>query len=129
MIGKKLYTFTNFDDTTPIQKLSLRDQFRLMIKRLANSDQEQLKAEDAVTSQELTLKADLLEFLYKSTDPVRKGFHKSVTVAISSRFLPVLTVVLESTSIANYYDVNMRKPDIEYDIDYNIFVTLEVKAY
>lgn len=129
MIGKKLYTFTEVDDNTPIQKLSLRDQIRLMVKRLANSDQEQLRAEDAATTHELALKADLLEFLYKATDLVRKGMHESVTVSVSSKFLPVLNDVLESQSITTFYTVTVNKPDIEYDIDYMIQITLEVRAY
>ena len=129
MKGKKLFTFIEVDDNTPIQKLSLSEQLRVLVKRLTHDDKEQLRADDAETVYQLQLKANLLEFLHKATEKVRQGEHKSVTVAISSRFEPVLKDVLESASITAYYNVTVNKPDVEYDIEYFIRVTLEVKSY
>lgn len=129
MKGQKLFTFVVVDDSTPIQKLSFLEQLRVLIQRLTNEDKEQLKADDAETVYQLQLKADLLEFLQKATEKVRKGEHKSVTVSVSSKFLPVLDDVLTSNSVATYYDCTVEKPDIEYDIEYNIRITLEVKSY
>ena len=129
MKGKKIFSFVEVDDSTPIQKLSLGEQLRVLIRRATNGDREQLKADDAETVYNLQLKANLLEFLYKATEKVRQGEHHSVTVSISSKFLPVLDDVLQSRSIASYYDVKVFKPEIEYDIDYYIEVTLEVKSY
>ena len=36
--GKKLFTFVEVDANTPIQKLSVLDQFRVLIKKMANDD-------------------------------------------------------------------------------------------
>lgn len=129
MKGKKLSSFVVVDDSTPIQKLSIMEQLRVLIHRLSNGDREQLKADDAETVFELRLKADLLEFLHKSTELVRNGTHHSVTVAVSSKFKPVLQDVLESPSITSYYNTSVVDPDIAYDIDYFLQVTLEVKSY
>lgn len=129
MRGKKLFSFIEVDDNTPIQKLSVLDQLRLLVRNLTNTDREQLKTDSAETAYELQLKANLLEFLHKATEKVRNGEHRSVTVAVSSRFLPVLDEVLASPSISNFYTVSVFKPDIEFDIDYDIRVTLEVKSY
>jgi len=129
MKGKKLFSFVEVDDNTPIQKLSLSDQLRVLIKKLTDDEKEQLRADDAETVYQLQLKANLLEFFHKATEKVRQGEHKSVTMAVSSKFLPVLDEVLESSSIATYYKVSTFKPEIEYDIDYFIRVTLEVKSY
>lgn len=127
--GKKLFSFLEVTDETPIQKLSIMDQFRLLVRRLSNSDAEQLKADDAETVYELQLKADLQEFLYKATQKVRNGEEKSVTMNISSKFLPVLDSVLEGSTIKPFYTYEIHKPEVDLDIDYFIRLTLEVRAY
>lgn len=127
--GQKLFSFLEVTDDTPIQKLSVLEQFRLLIRKLSNADSEQLRADDAETVYALQLQADLLEFFQKATEKVRQGAEKKVTCQVSSKFLPVLNDVIESASISPYYEVAVETPDIEYDIDYFIKVTLEVKAY
>lgn len=129
MKGKKLFSFIAVDDNTPIQKLTFSEQLRVLIQRMTNESKEQLKADDAETVYQLQLKANLLEFLQKATEKVRQGEHHSVTVSVSSKFLPVLQEVLESTSIATYYTYSVDKPEIDYDIEYFIQITLEVKSY
>lgn len=129
MKGKKLFSFIAVDDNTPIQKLTFSEQLRVLIQRMTNESKEQLKADDAETVYQLQLKANLLEFLQKATEKVRQGEHHSVTVSVSSKFLPVLQEVLESTSISTYYTYIVDKPEIDYDIEYFIKITLEVKSY
>lgn len=129
MKGKKLFSFIAVDDNTPIQKLTFSEQLRVLIQRMTNESKEQLKADDAETVYQLQLKANLLEFLQKATEKVRQGEHRSVTVSVSSKFLPVLQEVLESTSISTYYTYSVDKPEIDYDIEYFIQITLEVKSY
>lgn len=127
--GQKLFSFIEVTDETPVQKLSILEQLRLLIRRLSNDDKEQLKADDAETLYSLQLKANLLEFLNKSTEKIRKGEERVVTVQIASKFLPVLDDVLESPTIAAYYTTTVSKPDIEFDIDYFVKLRLEVKSY
>lgn len=129
MLGKKLATFVEVDDTTPIQKLSVTEQLRLLLRRIANEDREQLRVEDAETVYQLQLKANLLEFIYKATETVRRGEHKSVTMAISSRFAPILDETLTAPAVAGFYTVTVDKPQVDFDIEYSIRVTLEVRSY
>lgn len=129
MKGKKLFSFVEVDESTPVQKLTFSEQLRVLIQRMTNENKEQLKADDAETVYQLQLQANLLEFLQKATEKVRQGEHKSVTVSVSSKFLPVLEDVLESSSVSTYYTYTVEKPEIEYDIEYFIQITLEVKSY
>lgn len=129
MKGKKLFSFIEVTEETPIAKLSILEQIRLLIVKLSNENREQLKAQDAETQEILRLQANLLEFFEKSTAPLREGKETKVAVQVSSKFLPVLDTVLQSNSIRTFYDVEVIKPDIEYDIDYFFKVILEVKAY
>ena len=126
---KRLFTYVEVDDNTPIQNLSIKDQLRVILRDLTRDDAEELKADDAATVYELQLRANLLEFIRGSTELIRKGVHSSVTMSISSRFEPVLDEVLSSSAVSNFYDVSVRRPNIEYDIPYMIEVTLEVKRY
>jgi hypothetical protein len=128
MKGKKLYTFVEVDDKTPIQKLSVSDQLRALLRRLTYNAANDLKAEDATTIYLLMLKANLLEFIQKSTEPIKRGEHSSVSLMLSSKFDPVLDEVLASPHVASFYNVTVNKPDIEYDIPYTIEVKLEVRT-
>lgn len=125
---KKLFTYVEVDDYTPIQKLSVKDQLRVLIQRLTYDDASELKTEDAVTVNQLTLQANLMEFLHRATDPIRKGEKHKVTVMVSNMFDPVLETVLNSNTIKNYYDIEVQRPDIEYDVKYFITIKMEVKT-
>ena len=127
--GRKLFSFLEVTDDTPIQKLSILEQFRLLVRRLSNSDAEQLKADSAETVYMLQLQANLREFLYKATAKIRNGDQQSVTMELSSKFLPVLDVVLNSPAIKPYYTWKISKPEVDLDIDYFFTLTLEVKSY
>lgn len=125
--GKKLFSFVEVDANTPIQKLSVLDQFRVLIKKMANDDAAELKADDAVTQNLLHLKADLIGFLDTAVEPIRQGKKFAVSVAISSDFEPVLQEVLNSSKFKNYYEITVSKPDIEFDVTYQIRVDLIAK--
>jgi hypothetical protein len=128
MKGKKLYSFVEIDDRTPIQKLKIADQLRALLRRLTYSAANDLKTEDAATAYFLTLKANLLEFIQKSTEPIKRGEHRSVTLVISGKFSPVLEEVLASPHVAPFYLIDVDRPDMDYDIPYTIEVRLEVRT-
>ena len=125
--GKKLYTYVEVSDDTPIQKLSVIDQIRVLLKHLTYDPSNELKSEDAVTAERMRLKADLTEFLHKATDPIRKGDKHEVIVNISNKFDPVFEEVITSPSIANFFTTDVVRPKIEYDIPYDFMLRLRVK--
>lgn len=124
---KKLFSFVDVTENTPIQKLSVMDQVRVMIKKMSHDDAEELRADDAVTQNLMRLKADLMGFLDTALEPLRQGKKFAVSVLIPNEYDPVLEEVLNSTKIANFYTVKVTRPDIEYDIKYDIRIDLEVK--
>lgn len=127
MTGKKLYSFVEVDAKTPIQKLKVTDQFRVLLKHLTYDDANDLRNEDVVTQEYMTLKANLSDFLRKATEPIREGKSKEVIVNISSYFNTVFDEVINSHEIADFYTVSVVKPKIEYDIQYDFMVKLRVK--
>lgn len=125
--GKKLYSFVEVDDSTPIQKLKISDQLRVLLKSLTYDPANELKNDDIVTQEYMTLKANLSEFLRRATEPIRKGKRKEVIVNISTHFNPVFEDVINSHEIADFYYVSVVRPKIEYDIPYDFMVRLRVK--
>lgn len=124
---KKLFSFIDADDSTPVQSLSPLDQIRIVIKQLTEDPELELKNEDYALSEIIKLKANLQDFLHKATAPIRKGMKDNVVVSVDSKFKPVLQEVLNSKDIQDYYTVQVAKPKIEYDIDYDILVKLTVR--
>lgn len=127
MKDKKLFTFIEVDDNTPIQKLSVIDQLRVLIKQLTYDPANELHNEDIVTKEYLTLKANLSEFIQQAVEPIKRGDKKEVIVNISSEFNPVFEEVIKSHSVADFFEVRIVRPKIEYDIPYDFLVRLRVK--
>lgn len=125
--GKKLYSFVEVDDNTPFQKLKIGDQLRVLLKHLTYDPANELKSEDAVTAQYMTLKADLSDFLHKATNPIRRGDKNEVIVNVANSFDPVFDEVINSHEIKDFFEVEVIRPKIEYDIPYDFMVRLRVK--
>ena len=124
---KQLYTFIEVDDKTPVQKLSIADQLRVILKKITEDPAHEWANEDAVTRERLMLKANLTEFLRKSVEPIKKGKRREVIIEVSNMFDPVLQEVLQSKAIRNYYNVEIARPKVEYDIPLNILLRITVK--
>jgi len=127
MKEKRLYSYVEVDDKTPVQKLGIADQLRVILKKLTEDPANELANEDAVTRERLILKANLTEFLRKSVEPMKKGKHKTVVIEVSNMFDPVLKEVLESKAITDYYHVEIARPHVEYDIPLNILLRVSIK--
>ena len=125
--GKNLYSFVEVNDNTPFQKLKISDQFRVLLKHLTYDPANELRSEDAVTAEYMTLKADLSDFLRKATNPIRRGKKTEVIVNVSNSFDPVFEDVINSHEIKDFFEVSVVRPKIEYDIPYDFMVKLKVK--
>lgn len=125
--GKKLYSFVEVNDKTPIQKLSIGDQLRVLLKHFTYDPANELRTEDSVTTERMTLKANLSDFLRKATAPIREGKKKEVIISVSNKFDPVFKEVIESREIADFFEVSVVRPKIEYDIPFDFMVRLRVK--
>jgi len=124
---KKLYSYIDVDDSTPIQKLKVLDQIRILIKQWTTDPANELRNEDYATNELLTMKANLQDYIYKATAPIRSGQKKNVVVTVDAKFKPVLKEVLCSSEIANYYIVQVAEPKIDYEVQYDIMVKLIVR--
>ena len=125
---RRLFTYVEVDDNTPVQKLSISDQFRVLLKQLTYDPANELRNDDIVTQEYMTLKANLSEFIRKATEPIRLGKNKEVIVNISTNFNPVFKEVIEGHDVADFFDVAVVKPKTDYDIPYDFLVRFRVKS-
>ena len=124
---KILYHYIEPNDTTPIQKLTIADQLRILLRRFTYNKANDTKNEELVTQEYLTLRSNLSDFLRRATEPIREGKKSEVIVNVSSIFMPVYEDVIKSAEIANYYTVSEVRPKLMYDIPYDIMLKLRVK--
>lgn len=124
---EKTFSYVVDDGTVAIQKLALADQFRMLLRRLFYDQALELQTDSVLTNEILTLSATLHEFLQTALDPIRRGEKKGLVAAVPSVFLPVLEQVCLSEKYTKYYDVEIIKPHLEYDIPHEIKVILKVK--
>lgn len=125
--GKLLYKYVEVTDDIPVQKLSVGEHLRLLLRQLTYDPANELNAEDSVTREYLTLKANLLDLINKALKPVRNGDKKNVVLSVSSKFRPVLKEVVNSKELTDFYHVSVAYPKVEYDIALDVLVKLEVK--
>lgn len=124
---QKLSSYVTVDENTPMIKLSIKDQMRVILGRMTQDDARELDNEDAFAINEAVRRANLEDFLRKATKPIREGIHTSVSLSISSEFDDILKDVLESPQISRYYTVKLIRPEVDYNVHYNILVRLEVR--
>ena len=127
MRKERVFTYVVDDGRVPIQKLPFGDQLRVLVKKLFYDESSELKRNDIVTREELRMYTNLVQFLTKATEPVRKNGKRSVTVELSSKFLKSLDKVMEVSKFTKYYTFEVEKPYVEYDIDYMFKLTMRVK--
>jgi hypothetical protein len=127
LIKERVFEYVELSDDVPIQKLRIIDQLRILLKRFTYDAGLELKRDDALTREEMELRADLITLLTVSTEPIRRGEKKNVILSVSNRFDPVLESVIKSKRFQRYYNITVRRPQIEYDIHYFILIKLEVK--
>lgn len=124
---KLLYTYVDVTDDTPVHKLGVLDQLRLLLRHISYDAASELGADDTATKEYLTLRANLLDLIDKSLRPIRVGKKRSVVIQVSSKFKPVLKEVLSSKNLTDFYTIKVSYPKVDYDIALDVLVYLEVK--
>lgn len=122
-----VYTYAVVDDNTPIQKLGILDQIRVMLMELTKDKSADLNKWDAVAVEKNTLKSDLYDFIENATRPVMKGKCIGVRFKIHSDFGVVLEEVLRSPRFFNYYEISITEPRMKYGSAFYYIVKMVVK--
>lgn len=115
-------------ENTTLAKLSFFDQINLLIARLNNDETAELKANQRVSQQSLTMQASLENLFRNATKEFDTGKHNSVTLSVSSKFIPYLDDVIDSKhGMGRYYDFEIIKRDLPVNVEYMFTVKIKRK--
>lgn len=124
---KKVFEYVELDKNTRIQKLSILDQIRILIKRITYNPEHELDIDETLSETYMQLKADLFDLFYKASEPIRKGIHRTVRLKVSSEFKPVISEVINSPRLKKHYKIAVSYPDIDYNVKFFYQVDMEVR--
>ena len=115
-------------ENTTLAQLSVIDMIRLLFSKMSNNDVALLDANEKVSSVYLKNTASLTEFLEKAIEPLKDGRHNSVTLALSSEYLPYLdSVINETNGLGQFYNIKVENKDLPLSVKYKIKVIITKK--
>lgn len=131
-MGKEIYRYTKVDVNSNLDNLNFIEKLRAMYQNwftdTGRADIQRAKNEEEIAEELLRLQANLLDFLSKATEKIRKGEKRSVTIDLASEFDPVLDQVIKGSSICRFYDVLIiSRPNPDIKIPYKIRIRLTAR--
>lgn len=116
------------DENTTLAKLSLTDMIRLLFSKISNNDVAELDANEKLSASYLKNVASLSKFIDKATERVINGTEKSVTVQLSSEYLPFIDEVIDPVNgKGRYFNFEVYKKDLPQSVKHKFIVKISKK--
>lgn len=129
MKGEVVSTHIKATETTTLAKMSFFDQFKLLISKFNNSDAAELDAAEKLSQVTLKMRASLQNLFTKAAEGLDEGAHQSVTLEVSSKFLPYLDdVISETRGMGRYYKFDVVNRDLPVTVEYKFIVRISRKV-
>ncbi len=129
MNGEVVSSHIKATESTTLAKLSFFDQLKLLIHKFNNDDVAELDAAEKLSSVALSMKASLMNLLKTAAEPIEKGERQSVTLSVSSKYIPYLDDVIDShKGLGRYYDFDVKLQDLPINVDYQFVIKMKRKV-
>lgn len=116
------------EDTT-LAKLGVFDQLKLLISKFSNNDIAELDAAEKLSGAAARMKASLLKLIRTAADGMKDGTVQSVTLQVSSKYLPYIDEVIDPIrGEGRYYDFEVYKKDLPANVDYKFLMVIKRKV-
>ena len=116
------------DENTTLAKLSLTDMIRLLFSKISNNDVAELDANEKLSASYLKNVASLSKFIDKATERIINGAEKSVTVQLSSEYLPFIDEVIDPINgKGRYFNFEVYKKDLPQSVKHKFIVKISKK--
>ena len=116
-------------ENTTLAKLSVIDQLKLLFSKLSNDAAAELNANEKLSRETLKMTASLERLFSTAIENMKKGKHRSVTLQVSSKYLPYLdTVIDETRGMGRFYKFEVYKKDLPLNVDYMFIVKISIKV-
>lgn len=126
---KPLYTTIKVTDRTQTQKLPVMEQIKLLLGKVTNDETIKLEASEKISRANLEMQSALSNLINNVTQRMKELNHKSVTVAVSSRFKPYFKEVTSVThGKGRFYNFDIIDKDIPViGVDYFLTMVISEK--
>ena len=116
-------------ENTTVAKLSVIDQIKLLISKFNNNDAAELDAAEKLSNVSLKMRASLQRLFDTAAKEIESGKHTSVTLQVSSKYLPYLDDVIDKKKgMGRYYEFEVHKKDLPITVDYMFIVKIKRKV-
>lgn len=129
MEGEVVSTHIKATENTTLAKLGFIDQFKLLIHRFSNDDVAELDAAEKLSALDMKMRASLQKLFTEAAKSLESGDHQSVTLQVSSKYLPYYDDVTHPTKgLGRYYYFEVFKKDLPPNVDYMFVVKIKRKV-
>lgn len=129
MEGEVVNVAIKATEHTTLAKLSLIDQFKLLLKKFSNEDVAELDAAEKLSGVTLRMQASLQRLFTTAAEGLKDGQHESVTLQVSSKYIPYMDEVIHPEhGLGRYYDFETFIKDLPINVDYMFVVKIRKKA-
>ena len=123
MEGEVVSSRIKATENTTVAKLGFIDQIKLLLHKFGNEDVAELNAAEKLSSTALKMRASLQKLFTEATKGLESGEHTSVTLQVSSKYLPYIDDVIHKTKgLGRYYNFKVYKKDLPLNVDYMFVV-------
>lgn len=129
MEGEVVSTHIKVTENTTVAKMGVMDQIKLLLRKFNNDDVAELNAAEKLSASQLKLKASLMRLFETAVEGFDSGQHHSVTLSVSSRYLPFLDEVIdERYGMGRFYDFTVHKKDLPATVEYKFIVEIRKRV-
>lgn len=129
MEGEIVSSHIKATESTTLAKLSFIDQIKLLLHKFNNDDAAELDAAEKLSSVQLRMQASLMKLLKTAAEGLESGEHKTVTLSVSSKYIPYLDEVIHPVrGLGRYYDFDIIKQDLPINVDYMFIIKIKRKV-
>lgn len=108
---KPIHTTIKVTEKTKTSSLPVSAQIKLLLGMVGNDELTKLEASEKVNRETLSMQSALSSLIDKATAKMRERGSHSVTVSVSSRFLPYMNdVVFSENGKCRFYDFEVDDP-------------------
>lgn len=129
MDGEVISTRIKATENTTLAKLGVFDQIKLLISKFNNDEVAELKAQETLSINALQMQASLEKLIRKAAEGLDGVGHSSVTLSVSSKYIPYMDDVLdEKYGLGRYYKFTVHKKNLPINVEYMFTIRVERKV-
>ena len=116
-------------ESTTLAKLSVMDQFKLLLRKFSNDDVAELDAAEKLSGASARMRASLIRLIDTATKDIKEGKRQSVTLALSSKYIPYLDEIIDPVrGEGRYFDFVPHTKDLPINVEYKFLLDIRRKV-